>query len=182
VWIYDFSDKGEELQALYRAETAFWEHGNIRFDGPVRKSLLVGGRVENSIQEGGELSAERNPFKEIRKKPSQLSIGETRTRIASSESELERASFEVALERKWSTLVVPFVIALFTAPFALSLNRTGKAATVGYAIGLLLVFLAITAVFDQYGANGALSATVAVWAPLGLFAALGIYLLSRVKT
>lgn len=90
--------------------------------------------------------------------------------------------FEVALQRKWATLVIPFIIALFTAPFALSLNRKGKAATVGYAVGLLLLFMAVTSVFEQFGLNGALPASVAVWAPLGLFALLGVYLLSKTRT
>jgi lipopolysaccharide export LptBFGC system permease protein LptF len=79
-------------------------------------------------------------------------------------------------------LVLPFVIALFTAPFALSLNRKGKAATVGYAVGLWLVFMAATSVFEQFGLNGMLPASVAVWAPLSLFGMLGVYQLSRVRT
>jgi lipopolysaccharide export LptBFGC system permease protein LptF len=78
--------------------------------------------------------------------------------------------------------VLPFVIALFTAPFALSLNRKGKAATVGYAVGLWLVFMAVTSVFEQFGLNGTLPASIAVWGPLSLFGMLGIYLLSRVRT
>ena len=90
--------------------------------------------------------------------------------------------FAVALERKWSTIVLPFVIALFTAPFALSLNRKGKAATVGYAVGLWLVFMAATSIFEQFGQNGTLPAAAAVWGPLTLFAMLGGYLLSKVRT
>jgi len=181
VWMYEFANNGE-LQGLYRAESARWEQGRILFSGPVKRSRLSNGGVENLTESGGELAAGLNPFKEVRKKPSQLSIWETRSRVESSESEIERASFEVALERKWSTLILPFVIALFTAPFALSLNRKGKVATVGYAVGLLLVFMATTSVFEQFGLNGSLSARVAVWAPLGLFAMFGIYLLSKVKT
>jgi lipopolysaccharide export LptBFGC system permease protein LptF len=182
LWVYDFTDNGQELQALYRAELGQWDRGRIVFSGQVKRSFLSGGRVENSVASGGELATARDPFKNIRKKPSQLSISETRSRIESSESDVERASFEVALERKWSTVVIPFVIALFTAPFALSLNRTGKAATVGYAVGLLLVFMAVTSVFEQFGLNGSLPAWIAVWAPLALFAVFGIFLLSKVKT
>lgn len=181
LWMYELANNGE-LQGLYRAESARWDQGRIVFSGPVKRSSLSNDGVENSTEFGGEVGAKLNPFKEVRKKPSQLSIWETRSRIESSESEIERASFEVALERKWSTLVLPFVIALFTAPFALSLNRKGKAATVGYAVGLLLVFMATTSVFEQFGLNGSLPAWVSVWAPLGLFAVFGVYLLSKVKT
>jgi lipopolysaccharide export system permease protein len=71
---------------------------------------------------------------------------------------------------------------LFTAPFALSLNRKGKALTVGYAVGLWLLYMGVTAAFDQFGLSGALPPEAAVWGPLILFAMLGAYLLTRVRT
>ena len=74
------------------------------------------------------------------------------------------------------------MISLFTAPFALSLNRKGKAATVGYAVALWLLYMGVTSAFDQFGLTGALPPAVAVWGPVALFAMLGIFLLSRVRT
>jgi len=180
--MYEFADSGGELQSIFRSESAFWGGDRIILGGNVRKSSLSNGKVVNSIQERGEVPASTDPFKEVRKKPSQLSVKEARARRDASDSEVERNLFAVAIERKWATLVLPFIIALFTAPFALSLNRKGKAATVGYAVGLWLVFMAATSVFEQFGLNGMLSPEVAVWAPLSLFAMLGVYLLSRVKT
>jgi len=180
--IYEFADKGMELQTLYRSDEAIWDRDRIKFVGPVKKSSLVNGKVENSVENGGELTLDSNPFKEIRKKPSQLSISETRSQIENSESDVERRSFEVALEKKWTTLVLPFIIALFTAPFALSLSRKGKVLTVGYAVGLWLVFMGVTAAFEQFGQSGSLSPTAAVLGPLLLFSMLGVYLLSKVKT
>ena len=182
VWVYQFANNGEKLQALYRGPSARWERGRIVFPGTVKRSRLLNGSVENSTMDGAELEALSDPFKEIRKKPSQMSLMEARSRIYTSESDLERASFEVAVEKKWATLILPFVIALFTAPFALSLDRKGKAITVGYAVGLWLIFMAVTSTFEQFGLNGTLPATVAVWSPLALFALLGVYLLSRAKT
>ena len=99
-----------------------------------------------------------------------------------SESEIEQRSFSVALQKKYTTLFLPFIIALFTAPFALSLSRKGKVVTIGYAVGLWLLFMGITAAFEQFGLNGFLSPAFAVWTPLMLFAMLGVYLLSKVKT
>lgn len=180
--MYEFADNGGELQSIFRADSARWERERILLQGNVRRSTLDNGQITDSVDESAEVPSSSDPFKEIRKKPSQLSIGEVRARIASSESELEQDMFKVSLERKWSTIVLPFVIALFTAPFALSLNRKGKAATVGYAVGLWLVFMAATSVFEQFGLNGTLSATIAVWVPLSLFALLGVYLLSKVRT
>ncbi len=180
--MYEFADKAGELQAIYRSDFARWVGKSITLEGNVRTSLLKNGQIATSTQASGEVQAATDPFKEVRKKPSQLSIGEVRARMASSESELERDLFAVSLERKWSTIVLPFIIALFTAPFALSLNRKGKAATVGYAVGLWLIFMAVTSAFEQFGLLGTLPPVVAVWAPLALFAMLGTVLLSKVRT
>jgi lipopolysaccharide export LptBFGC system permease protein LptF len=99
-----------------------------------------------------------------------------------SEAEIERRSLSVALEKKYSAAFLPFVISLFTAPFALGLGRKGKAALVGYAVGLWLVFVGFTSSFEQLGLNGHLSPAIAVWAPLVMFSFLGVFLLSRAKT
>lgn len=179
--IYEFANN-VDLQTLYRSDEARWEGYRVVFGGPVKKSALENGRIVNTTQQGVELVVDSNPFKEIRKKPSQLSSSDTRTQIANSESDVEQRAFEVALEKKWSTLVLPFIIAMFTAPFALSLNRKGKAATVGYAVGLWLVFTAATSAFEQFGLTGLLSPPIAIWAPLVLFAMLGVFLLSKVRT
>jgi lipopolysaccharide export LptBFGC system permease protein LptF len=181
--IYEFANGGTELQSLYRSTGGSWSAGSIELAGPVRRSVLRNGLIESSISADPlNLPAATNPFKELRKKPSQLNIRETKEHMAFSESEVEKRSLNVALEKKWSTLFRPFVIALFTAPFALSLNRKGKAATVGYAIGLWLLFMGITSSFEQFGLTGALPAAFAVWGPLVLFAMLGAYLLARVRT
>lgn len=180
--MYEFVDKGGALQSIYRSDAARWNGDRIFLDGNVRRSSLTNGRVVSATDQTGELQAASDPFKEVRKKPSQISVSEARSRRDASESEVERNLFSVAIERKWTTLVLPFVIALFTAPFALSLNRKGKAATVGYAVGLWLVFMAATSAFEQFGLNGMLPSGVAVWAPLSLFAMVGVYLLSRIRT
>jgi lipopolysaccharide export LptBFGC system permease protein LptF len=128
------------------------------------------------------LAEDSNPFAETGKKPSHLDIRETKEQLRHSESEAEQRNLSVALEKKYTTLFLPFIIALFTAPFALSLSRKGKVITVGYAVGLWLLFMGVTNVFDQFGLNGFLSPAIAIWSPLVLFSMLGIYLLSKVKT
>jgi lipopolysaccharide export LptBFGC system permease protein LptF len=40
----------------------------------------------------------------------------------------------------------------------------------------------LSSTFEQFGLNGQLSPEIAVWAPLAVFALLGVFLLSRVKT
>ncbi len=180
--IYEFDDTGQNLQTLYRTKSAIWRDGVIHFDGPVEKTLLSGGGVSTDKLSGGEVVEKANPFGEMRKKPSHLDISETKEQLRSSEADLERRSFAIAIEKKYTTLVLPFVIALFTAPFALSLSRKGKVVTVGYAIGLWLLFMGLTSTFMQFGLSGSLPTSFAVWAPPILFSMLGIYLISRVRT
>jgi lipopolysaccharide export LptBFGC system permease protein LptF len=180
--IYEFGSVGNKLQAVYRSPNAIWDNDRIRFSADASKVVLTDGRSETISVGNDEFGEESNPFAEMRKKPSQLNSVETRQQIDHSESEVERRSFTVALEKKYATLILPFIISLFTAPFALSLSRKGKVITVGYAIGLWLLFMGVTSVFEQFGLNGMLPSGIAVWAPLVIFAMLGVYLLSKVKT
>ena len=88
----------------------------------------------------------------------------------------------IALNKRYATAFLPLIITLFTAPFALSLSRKGKSMTVGYAVGIWLLFMGITSLFDQFGTNGMIIPSLAVWTPLVLFTGLGFYLLSKVRT
>ena len=180
--IYEFGGSGRDVQSVYRVDSAVWDVDRIRFEGAVQTTAISEGKILTGISQGGELAELVNPFAEVRKKPSHLNMSETRSQLANSESEVERRSFAIALEKKYSTAFLPFVIALFTAPFALSLSRKGKVVTVGYAVGLWLLFMGLTSVFEQLGLNGYMSSGLSVWSPLGLFSMLGIYLLSRVRT
>ncbi|MEP6762248.1 MAG: LptF/LptG family permease [Sporichthyaceae bacterium] len=180
--IYEFDSVERNLQTLYQAESAIWDSGGIHFSGPVERTVFKDGRLSTEVFSGGDLEEGSNPFGEVRKKPSHLTTSETRAHLESSESEVERRSFAVALDKKYVTAFLPFVIALFTAPFALSLSRKGKVLTIGYAVGLWLLFMAITSAFEQLGLNGSLPSGLAIWGPLVLFSILGIFLLSKVKT
>ena len=180
--VYEFNGEGSQLSSIYTAPRAAWEKDRIVFLGDATKVEINAGKPSTTDIANGELADDSNPFTETVKKPSYLTIGQTREQIAHSESDVEQRTFAVSLEKKFSTLFLPFIIALFTAPFALSLSRKGKVITVGYAVGLWLLFMGVTNVFEQFGLNGFLAPAFAVWTPLMLFSMLGIYLLSRVKT
>ncbi len=180
--VYEFSIDGSRLQALYRSPSANWREGKVVMNGNVEKSDTSDGTISSKILNGGEFEESSNPFAGIRGKPSHLDISELKERLADTDSDVERDTFAVAIQKRYSTLFLPLIIALFTAPFALSLSRKGKVVTVGYAIGLWLLFTGATNTFAQFGESGSLSAGISVWSPLLIFAMLGIYLLSKVKT
>jgi lipopolysaccharide export LptBFGC system permease protein LptF len=179
--IYEFIDKSK-LHVVYQADRAIWDGNTIKLLEGASKTSVGPEGVASSDFVGGEVREKYNPFFETRKKPSHMTSSETRDQMERSEAEIERRSFGIALGKKYSVAFLPFIIALFTAPFALSLSRKGKAAMVGYAVGLWLVFIGLSSTFEQFGLNGQLSPEIAVWAPLAVFALLGVFLLSRVKT
>jgi lipopolysaccharide export system permease protein len=180
--IYEFGADNAKMQAVYRSKLAAWDSDRIVFVGNVEKTDIVEGKSKTTVTSGGEFPLESNPFAEYRAKPSHMDTAEVREQIRRSASEQEQLNFTVALFKKYSTLALPLIIALFTAPFALSLSRKGKVITVGYAVGLWLLFTGITNVFEQFGLNGSLPPAIAIWAPLAAFAMLGVYLLTKVRT
>ena len=180
--VYEFADDRAKLQSVYRIPFAVWERGRVVSRGASEKLDLTNGKVIKSGSDEVELAEDSNPLGGVRSKPNHLDSNETKSRIANSGSDAERRTFAIALEKKYATPFLPFIIALFTAPFALSLSKKGKAATTGYAVGYWLSFLAVTSVFEQLGLSGTLIPTLAVWGPLVLFVTLGVYMLSRVRT
>lgn len=182
IMVSEFGAGDQKLQTVYRAPFANWESGKLKMYGDVEKVSLVDGQIAREVTSGFEIQEDSDPFDEIRGKPSHLTVGELERRSERSESEVERRSFDVAVQKRYSTPFLPLIIALFTAPFALSLSRKGKVITIGYAIGLWLLFIGSTSIFAQFGESGSLSPFMAVWSPLLLFSMLGVYLLSRVRT
>jgi lipopolysaccharide export system permease protein len=166
---------------VYRGR-AVWEHDRLVFSGSAERISFADGRVTAEKVVGGELHEPVDPLAGAMRKPSHMTSGELSRVSAGSGSDTERQMYSVALEKRRTTPFVPLVIAIFTAPFSLSLSRKGKAATVGYAVGLWLLFTGVSSVFEQFGLSGSVSPSIAVWSPLVIFAAVGIYLLTRVRT
>ncbi len=180
--VYDFSAADSKLQTIYRIPQAVWKIDRVTFAVDAEKTSINEGVITTETLSGGELAENENPFQELYKKPTHLTASETKQMMETSESEYEKRNYAVAFEKKYATLVLPFIITLFTAPFALSLSRKGKVLTIGYAVAVWLVFMGMTNVFEQLGVNGYLAPSFAVWSPIFLFAGIGIYLISKVKT
>jgi len=176
-----FQDKAG-VQALYRSENAVWDGGKLHFLGPVEIATFEPDGITRQVSDRAETPLEIDPTLGTNERPSHLSRRELVQRLEQTDSETEKRMFSVALQKRYATPFLPFVIALFSAPFALSLSRRGRIVTIGGAIGIWLLFTGITNIFEQFGQNGALTATFAVWPPLAIFAALGLFLLSRVRT
>ena len=182
ITIYEFTEDNSRLLNIYRGENARWENGAIKFRGATEKLALSGGLINPETLPDNQLADDYNLFGNLQNKPSHLNIWQTREKILNSESELETRNFQLALEKKYLTLILPVVITIFTAPFALSLSHKNKVTTVGYGVGSWLLFLGVSNFFDQYGLNGSISPQLAAWSPLIIFTFIGIILLSKIKT
>jgi lipopolysaccharide export LptBFGC system permease protein LptF len=180
--IYEFSDDYSRLNSFYKADRATWEKDKIKFIKKAEKIEWINDKVKVSTVGDVKILKKTNPFNAFYQKPSHLTTNEIEQQLNYIESETEKQIYQVAIEKKYATLFLPVVITLFTAPFALSLNKKGKALTVGYAFGLWLLFMGITNTFDQFGLNGYISPKIAIWSPLFLFSILGVFLISKVKT
>ncbi|MBA2620648.1 MAG: LptF/LptG family permease [Acidobacteria bacterium] len=183
--VYEFSADRTKLQAIYKAPQAIWEKNRIKFSSDARKTVWTDGK--GNASGGGEVGdlevgQNVNPFVDYHEKPSHLNSSETEQLAINLDVEAERRTIEVALQKKYATPFLPFVITLFTAPFALSLSRKGKALTVGYSIGIWLLFIGGGSAFEQFGQNDFISPVLAVWSPIVFFTILGAYLLTKVKT
>ncbi len=179
--IYEFSDDGQKLAAIYKTPNAVWQTDKIVLSG-TEKTVLKGQTLETQKLPNVELPESQNPFNNLNQKPSHLNSLETKFQMNQAESESEHRNLEVALQKKYSTPFLPFLITLFTAPFALSLNRKGKVLTIGYAVAVWLMFMGVSNAFEQAGLNGNLPPKFAVWTPIFLFSVIGVYLLTKVKT
>jgi lipopolysaccharide export LptBFGC system permease protein LptF len=179
---FSFSGEERKLQDLYRAERAILRGGEIHIDGPYQKVELRDTGVTVQSLNTVVLPAKELDLAFVTGKPSHLASSQLRDLIAQSDSETESRMLSVLLQRRYSNLALPLMIALITAPFALNLSRKGKVLMAGYAVGLWLMFIGLANVFEQWGYSGVLSPAVSVWSPILIFASIGIYMLSKIRT
>lgn len=78
--------------------------------------------------------------------------------------------------------VTCIIIALFGAPLATSTQRGGAAYGVGVSLAVTVIFLMLVQLTKAIGSKGLLPADLAAWVPSAIFAALGVVLLTRVRT
>lgn len=122
------------------------------------------------------LNSELNKPTELDSKALSAYISELKTRG------VNVAPLAVVLERKKAEPFSPLIMILVGAPLAFAFGRRGTMVALCTAIGSGLAFLGLTSGFQQAGANGLLTPTVAAWAPSLLFMAVGGYLLTRTRT
>lgn len=180
--IYEFTDDNSSLSSRTRVSRAVWDEDRIKFLTEGEKSVWNNGNLVNQKVTDYEIDEKYNPLGTNSAKTTHLTIPEIKNKIEVSQSEIEKRNYRIALQKKYSTIVLPFTLILLTVPFALSLKRRGSVLTLCYAIAFWLLYMGITNTFEQFGHSGQLSPALAVWSPLCVFTIIGFYLISKIRT
>ncbi len=180
--IYEFSKNDFTLKNITKSESAVWLKDKILFEKNARR--IDWDQTNSTVSEisANEYPVDFDVFNNLDEKPNHLDSSQTRNRIRNTVSDIEQRRFEVALQKKYSTPLLPLIIMLFTSPFALSLDKKNSVVTVGYAVILWLLYLGVENTFEQFGISGFVSPEIAVWSPLAFFSVFGLYFLTKIKT
>lgn len=180
--VYEFSNKDYTLQGIIKTPSSVWTKDKIVFENGARK--ITWGKnssIKNDLTEK-EIPVNFDIFSGLSEKPNHLTTRQTLTKIDNTEAGIEQRRFEVALQKKYTTPLLPLIITIFTAPFALSLDKKNRVIKIGYAVGFWLLFMGIGNTFEQFGISGTVSPEIAIWSPLVFFSIIGLYLLTKIKT
>jgi len=175
-------NKNGSLSQIIKTSSAGWSDGNVLVPSGSEVISLIGDPLRSKSSEPIVLAEVEHPFTFSNQKPTHLNVFEAFDYFAEIDSATERRTFGLAIHRKFATLVLPFVIVLFTVPFAISMSRSSNVMMIGYAIGIWLVFTAVSNFVGQLGTAGKLPIFLAAWLPILIFAMIGTFLLTRVRT
>jgi lipopolysaccharide export system permease protein len=100
---------------------------------------------------------------------------------------MERAGYDVRelVVKRWLKIALPvtcLIIAIFGAPLAVSAPRAGAAVGIAISLGTTITFLLFVQLAIAAGKSGLVHPDLAAWVPNGIFLAIGLVLMARVKT
>jgi LPS export ABC transporter permease LptF/LPS export ABC transporter permease LptG len=115
--------------------------------------------------------------------PDQMSYRELQDYIKQIEKRgFETIKFKVDLNFKITFPLASFIMALIGIPFAFSMGKRGTLAGIGLGVMIAIVYWGAVATFRSLGYVNYLSPFLAAWAPSLIFGAVGLYLISTLKT
>lgn len=182
--VFDFDERGVHLRRVVYGERAelvggarLEVSGARVLDLSAGQSFEVGGGTERLEVSDPEV------FKYQLNNPNELDAEELSAYIKTlKRSDADVQALYVALERKRAEPFSPLVMALVGAPLALAFGRRSAVKALCAAVFIALCFLGVTSGLQQAGLGGLLPPTIAAWAPIFIFAAVGLYFLTRART
>ena len=189
VQIWDVNPTEWKLTRHLLAERAHWEPTLkmwIFENGWVRE---VGNSTDRFIPFTGSVAT----FKEIDEPPSWF-LKEVKTykqlnfiQLQDYIGELRQSGFntvplQVQYQKKFAVPLFVFVMAMLSVPFAFMTGSRGTMTGVGVSLSVAAVYFILNYLFEQLGGAGQLPPTLAAWAPDGIFALAGVWLMAQMKT
>lgn len=124
-----------------------------------------------------------NYFLKEWEEPDQMSYRELQDYIEQIEKRgFETIKFKVDLNFKLTFPLASFIMALLGIPFAFSMGKRGTLVGIGLSVIIAIVYWGAIATFRSLGYVNYLSPFLAAWGPSLIFGAVGLYLISTLKT
>lgn len=181
--MFEFTDnKLSNLKQIIFSNQAFWKNNTLSFYKQVRQIKFENNQFTVLNSQNVDIETETDPLQKITGLTSHLDSEQLKQMLNESASEIEKRKVTVELERRNTIFFLPMLVMLLTIPFALTLNRRGKVVSVGFAVGLWLIYLGSVNMFENFGFNGSLHPQVSAWSPIFLFGLFGSYLLTKLKS
>ena len=185
---FQFNPDTFQLTNRVYAERANWDDRLQRWvytQGWSRK--LQGPAIEDyntfEVATFAGLNEPPNYFKKEVKQSSEMNYGELRSYI----HDLQQSGFDVVrlkvqLHKKFAFPAIALVMAVLAVPFSVSASKRGAIAGVAVAVGIAVVYLTVSSLFEAMGNVSQLPPVLAAWSPDLIFGLVGGYMILKVPT
>ncbi|HKZ77651.1 MAG TPA: LptF/LptG family permease [Pyrinomonadaceae bacterium] len=183
--VYELDSEGVHLARITNGSTARWTASNVLKIQNAHTFTLEGMEIQHQVLDEKELTGVEplQVFRPTTDRPSQLSArGLSDYLRAAQRRGMQVSALAVALQRKYAAPFGVLVMAFIGMPLALAFGRRGAMMALALAVGVSIAYWGIGGGFQQLGNHGLLPPLAAAWAPPIIFAAAGIYFLSRIRT
>jgi LPS export ABC transporter permease LptF/LPS export ABC transporter permease LptG len=182
--IFEFDQDETHLTRLILGETGHWSSPPMLDIKNAEVISLQNGGLTHAASPSLEMAfGDMQVFKDEGGKPAELSASDLSAYIISLRARGEDVQMlSSSLERKRVEPFSPLVMAFVASPLALAFGRRSAVSALCVAVMIGLVYWGLASGFQQLGGSGLLPPRVAAWSPPFIFASIGMYLLSRVRT
>jgi lipopolysaccharide export system permease protein len=182
--IFEFDGEETHLTRLVLGEAGRFARPQTLLIENAEVVSLGGGVVTHALAPSVETAfGDMQVFKDEPRKPTEMSASSLSAYINSLRGRGEDVSALASyLERKRAEPFSPLVMAFVASPLALAFGRKSAVSALCAAVVIGLVYWGLTSGFQQLGGSGLLPPKVAAWSPPLIFAAVGMYFLSKVRT
>jgi LPS export ABC transporter permease LptF/LPS export ABC transporter permease LptG len=182
--IFEFDQDETHLTRLVLGEAGRWTRTQALGIENAEVVSLQNGVVTHSVVPELETPfGDMQLFKDEPRKPTEMDASGLSAYINSLRARGEDVqTLASVLERKRAEPFAPLVMAFVASPLALAFGRKSAVSALCVAVVIGLIYWGLTSGFQQLGGNGLLPPKVAAWSPPFIFAAVGMYFLSKVRT